>query len=800
MNLEQLLATSEKCIHAEPPVCEASCPVHLDVISFVSELAKGDFIKAYKLMEKRIPLVSLLCQICEHPCQDVCVRNKIDGPIQIHELEKAAFAYGFAPPKKALKLPKNKGSVAVIGGGISGLVAAKDLDKKGYKVDLFDKADRLGGRLWDFVDNGLTRESIEKELESINQTDIKVHINTTIEQETLKEYLNTYDAVCLTCNSILDIDAAPESGTVDDNDKSKPRTFQVNDVGLFAVGNYTGEHEESVIFSASYGRRMAISIDRYVKGSSLTAGREREGIFETKLNYNPQNEDALPPVQKSGSIFTKDEAVSEAKRCLKCQCNECIKACSHMQMFEVTPDEYIRRINHNERIILGTHFANKMINSCTECGLCQVQCPVGIGMKEIIQQTRESMVERNKMPVSAHDFALKDMQYSNSDAFSMVRKQPTKEQSKDLFYYPVVAFSGYVRGLYKGSGKTGYVFYPGCQLSATHSEYIGDIYKHLVDVIKESDAENDVAVYLGCCGAPADWAGRKDMMEETSEKIKEVWEELGQPTFILACSSCDSTFNKYLPMIQTVSLWEVFDKYGLPNTNIKTGKKVLNIHDACATRDDDKLQDSVRSIVKTLGYKIEELPYSKEKTKCCGYGGLVSYANKEQAKAFADQRIKEMSQDVLVYCAMCQDALVRENAKAYHILDIIYGADELREPKKMPTLSERQNNRKLLKQQLLKEIWGETVDAMQEDLDFEVSLSEDVVALMEERFILKTDIEKVIDNSRKTGERFQNPNTGHYLAKLRLQNVTYWVEYEEAELNQVNVISVYSHRMEVVED
>ena len=31
-----------------------------------------------------------------------------------------------------------------------------------------------------------------------------------------------------------------------------------------------------------------------------------------------------------------------------------------------------------------------------------------------------------------------------------------------------------------------------------------------------------VGIYLGCCGAPADWAGRQDLMKENIEKQKEL--------------------------------------------------------------------------------------------------------------------------------------------------------------------------------------------------------------------------------------------------------------------------------------
>jgi Fe-S oxidoreductase len=789
MDLDKLLKTGEVCIHSEPSACNASCPVHLDVIALVSAIEKGDFKKAYQTMEKRIPFVRLIGKICDHPCETQCVRQNAGGAIQISELEKAVLNLGDTTPKKTLALPKKKGDVAVVGGGISGLTVAYDLDKKGYKVTLFEGSTRLGGSFWDYEGHGLTTSDIEEEMNRFEKIGMEIKYTQAISVEELETLTDTYAAV------YLGTGVWPETYTI------HKETFQVEGKPIF-VGGGLFTQSSSVINAVATGRRAAISIDRYIAGTSLIASREREGIFETPLVQNLKGVLPAQPQVKVGDVFTEEEAKREAERCLKCQCVECYKACSHLQTFDIFPDDYTRRINHNERIILGTHFANKMINSCTECGLCKVECPVDIDMGAVIHETRESMVERKKMPVSAHDFALKDMRFSNSDYFSLIRKQPSKEQSKSLFYYPVIAFSKYARGLYKGSGKTGYVFYPGCQLSATHADHIEDIYRHLVGSIKEADADRDVGLYLGCCGAPADWAGRKDLMHESTDQIKATWEEMEHPTFILACSSCMQTFEKYLPEIETVSLWEIFDKYGLPEVNVRAGKREISIHDACATRAHGEIHESVRNIVKTLGYKIEEMPYSKEETKCCGYGGLVSYANPEQASAFVKDRINDSGEkDVLVYCAMCKDALVKEGKKAYHILDVIYGdRSEENGGQKMPTLSERQNNRMNVKRQLLKNVWGEEVDMdLIQTYDFELQISEEVSKLMEKRFILLSDVQKVVDHSRKTGERFFNPENGRYLARLRLDHVTFWVQYTESDA-VIFVNSVYSHRMEIVEE
>ena len=79
------------------------------------------------------------------------------------------------------------------------------------------------------------------------------------------------------------------------------------------------------------------------------------------------------------------------------------------------------------------------------------------------------------------------------------------------------------------------------------------------------------------------------------------------------------------------------------------------MHDACNTRQEKHVHDSVRRILGRLGYEVEELEYSREKTECCGYGGLMSFANPELVRKVIDRRIKESETDYVAYCAMCRD-------------------------------------------------------------------------------------------------------------------------------------------------
>lgn len=448
MDLDKILEIGDSCITDEPSPCTAYCPIHVDVKSFMEELQRDDFKKAYKVIAKTIPFTRIIGKICDHPCENVCVRKDSGDHLKISELEKAVINFGFTAPKNTFQMPKKAGKVAVIGGGLSGIVAAAELDKKGYKATIFEKSSRLGGRIWDYEGSVTKKEVIEEELESIFNLGIEVKLNRKVNKEELDALTKQFDAVYL------------GTGTWEDDLIINPETFQVESSSIFAGGRLANRND-SIIFSVSSAKRAVISIDRFVKKVSLTVSRDREGSFITPLKVNLENVEPAFAIENTKNGYGREESVAEAKRCLKCQCIECKLACPHLRKFQMIPKTYVRRINQNERIILGTHYANKMINSCTECGLCKEVCPLSINMKDIIHDTRESMVSRGKMPPSAHDFALKDMEYSNSDRFYMVKPQPEIK------------------------GQVQYMFYPGCQLSASYPEYIEKSYRYLVQNIKE---------------------------------------------------------------------------------------------------------------------------------------------------------------------------------------------------------------------------------------------------------------------------------------------------------------------------
>lgn len=749
MNKRLFQECDAQCLRDEPAACVARCPAHVDITSLAGEIEKGDYKNAYKILEKRLPLASIIAMICDHPCESACVR---DMPIRISELERAAVIYGRSPKKKIVSLPKKKGNVAVAGGGLSGISAAFELDKKGYNVTIYERSEKLGGRIWDF--GAVSRELIDDELRRIGETDIKILFGRKIDSNALGSLTNEYDAVYLGTGiweEFLPIDSG---------------TFQVLNSSVFAGGRLMGS--DSIIESISTGKRAAISIERYTQKISMTASRDREGSFETPMRYNTHGVVPLQAIELTGAFYTKEEAAGEAGRCLKCRCDECIKACAHLRKYDIAPKAYARQILINDDVIMGTRYANTMINSCAMCGLCGKQCPQGIDMGELVREARASMVDTNKMPPSAHDFALRDMEFCSGSSFFMVKTPP----------------------------KTDYMFYPGCQLPASCPEHVEKAYHYIL-----SNKSAGVGLMLGCCGAPADWAGRRELALENAGRIRGAWEEAGKPVFILACTSCMKVFERYLPEIKIVSLWEIINERGLPaGASGRAGGRALHIHDACGARHNNKVQDSVRNMVTDMGYQIKELTFSRDKTKCCGYGGMVFYANRTQAKDFVDDICeKDCNEDLIVYCAMCKDLFANAGKRTYHILDLIFAEDpENYAMKKMPSLSDRRANRAGLKRKLLRELWNESADesAKGKPQATGLMIPQTVLDVMEERLILLEDVEDVLEYSRQSGQRFFNTQDNSFLAGFRKKNVTYWARWTEKE-DGAHIINVYSHRMAV---
>jgi NADPH-dependent glutamate synthase beta subunit-like oxidoreductase len=786
MDQKELREQENRCIQEQPPACVTRCPAHVDVRGLALETSRGDFAAAYKLYRRAVPFPGIISHICDQPCQTTCVRKDLGGSIEIAALERASLEFGSRDADAIKPLPRKPKKVAIIGAGISGLTVAHDLARKGWGVVIYEASDRIGGGLWQTPPDVLPRDVLVYDLKIIETLGVEIRLNTVVgrtggngHSTFLGRLSDEYDAVYLAIGAhssdIPDL-RLDENGQV----AIDPLTFQTSLEKVFAGGDVLRrsvnfpdqEIRHSAILSISDGRRAAVSIDRFLQKVSLTASRSNEGPYTTRLYTNvaevvPQT--ALIRTDLS-TRYNREVAETEAARCLQCECMECVKACEYLKHYKGYPKKYIREIYNNLSIVMGTRHSNQFINSCALCGLCAEVCPTDVNMGDVCHNAREQMVEQKRMPASAHDFALQDMAFSNSEKFAMARNSP-------------------------GAGTSGYAFFPGCQLSGSSPQYVEKAY----DFLRGAFPEAGVGLMLRCCGAPADWAGKKDRFEGSRQEFLAEYEKLGRPKLVVACSSCHQVFRKYYPDVEIISFWEIFDKLGPGDP--APGRVFpfpVAIHDPCSTRYEGGIQDAVRNILGKMGCEVQELALSREKTECCSYGGLMWLANKPVAEMAVQRRINESPQDYVTYCAMCRDFFTRRGKRSLHLFDYIFGATDT-DFALAPAVgfSQRHENRARLKDKLLKERWSETMPEPAAFESIRLVLPEAVQQMVDERLILVEDMQKVIEFAGRSGKRMFNAASGHYLAYFKPTSVTYWVEYSQQEDGAFLVHKAYSHRMEI---
>ena len=145
--MEEIKEKAEYCLNCKTKPCSKGCPLENNIPEFIKEVKEGNIKEAYQILSKTTVLQPICGLICPHnsQCQGNCVRRFKGDPTSIGEMEayvgKIALEENYSFDE--IEETKKEKKVAVIGGGPSGLTCSAFLARKGYKVTIFEKHDRL---------------------------------------------------------------------------------------------------------------------------------------------------------------------------------------------------------------------------------------------------------------------------------------------------------------------------------------------------------------------------------------------------------------------------------------------------------------------------------------------------------------------------------------------------------------------------------------------------------------------------------------------------------------------------------
>ncbi|MEX2647653.1 MAG: NAD(P)-dependent oxidoreductase [Alphaproteobacteria bacterium] len=196
---------SARCSQCGVPFCQVHCPLHNNIPDWLKLTAEGRLEEAYEVAAATNTFPEICGRICpqDRLCEGNCVIEKGFSSVTIGAVERyiteQAFANGWVDVPQPRR--ENGRSVGIVGGGPAGLAAAEWLRRRGYRIDVYDRHDRVGGLLVYGIPNfKLEKHVVARRVDLLARAGIGLHPNTEIGRDlALDELRARHDAVLLAC-------------------------------------------------------------------------------------------------------------------------------------------------------------------------------------------------------------------------------------------------------------------------------------------------------------------------------------------------------------------------------------------------------------------------------------------------------------------------------------------------------------------------------------------------------------------------------------------------------------------------
>ena len=363
--------------------CRNGCPAFMDIPRMNRLIAAGRFKEALQVVKEEIALPLILGYICPAPCEKVCRRRQADEAVSICQLKKFTAAHDYQNnnpwfPEK--EKPSGK-QVAVIGSGPAGLASAFHLVKAGHKVLVFEKELRAGGNLLKIPEDQLPHAALQTELDWLEAFGVEFRTGETVTKDMfLYQFPVEFDAVVLATGStetnvphFLGLEYH-KSGLIAD-----PETYETRHEGVFACGSVIRE-QKMAVRALAQGKAAAHNVNRYLEGKKPEMMLKK---FNSKFGKLLEDEVAeymkeahaderLEPAAGKLPGFSEKEAMTEAARCMHCDCRKVdnCKLRDYADEYQIERRKYLT----GERKTIRKLFTHESIvyepEKCIRCGLC----------------------------------------------------------------------------------------------------------------------------------------------------------------------------------------------------------------------------------------------------------------------------------------------------------------------------------------------------------------------------------------------------------------------------------------------
>lgn len=214
METDKLQQQGARCMDCGVPFCQtgaiisgmaAGCPLGNLIPEWNDLVYRGNWEEALERLHKTNNFPEFTGRVCPAPCEGSCVLGIHEPPVTIKNIEVSIIDRGFDEGWVVPKAPKSRSGqkVAVVGSGPAGLAAAEQLNRAGYLVTVYERADRIGGLLMYGIPNmKLDKSIVQRRVDLLTDAGITFVTNTEIGKDISSEKLREdFDAIVLCCGA-----------------------------------------------------------------------------------------------------------------------------------------------------------------------------------------------------------------------------------------------------------------------------------------------------------------------------------------------------------------------------------------------------------------------------------------------------------------------------------------------------------------------------------------------------------------------------------------------------------------------
>ena len=187
--------------------CQKACPAGTNIPEYLAAIFAGDYDRAYRINLWDNVFPAVLGRVCSRPCENEC-RHGWDGlgePVAICFSKRSAADF-----KKDDRVvlspifPSTGKKVAIVGSGVAGLTAARNLALFGHNVTVFEKHSIPGGMMNQGIPEfRLPRHYIDREIDQIRQQGVEIKCSIDVGRDiALQNLVDDYSAVVMAAGTL----------------------------------------------------------------------------------------------------------------------------------------------------------------------------------------------------------------------------------------------------------------------------------------------------------------------------------------------------------------------------------------------------------------------------------------------------------------------------------------------------------------------------------------------------------------------------------------------------------------------